>query len=510
MEEKIYKLTAIKLMNILNRINKKYLKTNSLRNLFATAFFFLISLLFGLFITPKLVYLLGPTSYGAYKIIQKYLGLGQVTEGRISQTLKLLISKNLTDNKVDKSGLLRSGIIVWKSYLPLMIIVLGLFSFFVPMTFSELNGDLFFYRIVMLLFSINILIISLCGIFESIWNGTNRAFRLMTLNIIWVSLLNVFIFFFLPIKPSLITLAFIIIANSSGRLIHLYRKTKKKYSWMSFSSDIIPVKLSYFKKLNIQNILWTLINRILFSFDILLIGYLFGTSFVTDISLMAYVGVMLISVFSLVPSAILPTLSALSNNQSSTKTVVNLMGETRSYLTNVSGSVLIFFMLINEVFLSIWLGPDNDIYRGNLINLLLYIYIYVSLCLKIDLLFMNALLEIFRKIKYVSIYLSLVIVLIFSLNNFINLFTIEILYLIMIFTLLPLKFFISYKTNQLAGGKRSKKSLTILFYLLLFIAVFFLIGSFWLTTIIGFLLLINILWRTLFFLPYINQKINDV
>lgn len=497
-------------MNILNRINKKYLKTNSLKNLFATAIFFLISLFLGLIITPKLVYFLGPVSYGAYKIIQKYLGLGQVAEGRISQTLKLLVSKNLTDNEVDKSGLVRSGIIVWKSYLPAMIIVLGLFSFFIPMTLSEVNGNIFFYRIVMLLFSINILIMSLCGIFESIWNGTNRAFLLMTLNIIWVSLLNVFIYFILPIKPSLITLALIIIACSSGRLIHLYRKTKKKYIWVSFSSSIIPVKLSDFKKLNIQNILWTLINRVLFSFDILLIGYLFGTSVVTDISLMAYVGVMLISVFSLVPSAILPTLGALSNKQSSIKTVVRLMAKTRSYLTNVSGSVLILFMLLNQSFLSIWLGADTEVYKGDLINLLICIHIYVSLCLKIDLLFMNAFLEIFRKIKYVSIYLSLVVVLILSLNYFLDLLTIEYLYLIIIITLLPLKFFVSYKSNQLAGGKKSKKSLIILFYLLLFVIVFFLIESFWLTSIISFLLFINITWRTLFFLPYINQKINDV
>lgn len=497
-------------MNILNRINKKYLKTNSLKNLFATAIFFLISLFLGLIVTPKLVYFLGPVSYGAYKIIQKYLGLGQVAEGRISQTLKLLVSKNLTDNEVDKSGLVRSGIIVWKSYLPAMIIVLGLFSFFIPMTLSEVNGNIFFYRIVMLLFSINILIMSLCGIFESIWNGTNRAFLLMTLNIIWVSLLNVFIYFILPIKPSLITLALIIIACSSGRLIHLYRKTKKKYIWVSFSSSIIPVKLSDFKKLNIQNILWTLINRVLFSFDILLIGYLFGTSVVTDISLMAYVGVMLISVFSLVPSAILPTLGALSNKQSSIKTVVRLMAKTRSYLTNVSGSVLILFMLLNQSFLSIWLGADTEVYKGDLINLLICIHIYVSLCLKIDLLFMNAFLEIFRKIKYVSIYLSLVVVLILSLNYFLDLLTIEYLYLIIIITLLPLKFFVSYKSNQLAGGEKSKKSLIILFYLLLFVIVFFLIESFWLTSIISFLLFINITWRTLFFLPYINQKINDV
>lgn len=497
-------------MNILQTINKKYLKTNSLRTLFTTSFFFIISLVLGLIITPKLVYFLGPVSYGAYKIIQKYLGLGQVAEGRISQTLKLLISKNLTDNEVDKSGLLRSSILVWKSYLPFMIIVLGLFSFFVPMTFSELNDNVFFYRIVMLLFSINLLIMSLCGIFESIWNGTNRAFRLLTLNIIWLSLLNVFIYFVLPIKPSLITLAFITIACSSGRLIHLYRKTKKKYIWVSFSNDIIPVKLSDFKKLNIQNILWTLINRILFSFDILLIGYLFGTSVVTDISLMAYVSVMLISVFSLVPSSILPTLSALSNEQSSTKTVVSLMVKTRSYLTNVSGSVLILIMLLNQSFLSIWLGADTEVYRGDLINLLICTHIYVILCLKIDLLFMNALLEIFRKIKYVSIYLGLVLVLILSLNYFLDLLTIENLYLIIIFTLLPLKFFISYKTNQLAGGEKSKKSLVILFYLLLFVIVFFLNESFWLTSIIVFLLLINIIWRTLFFLPYMNNKINDV
>ena len=79
----------------------------------------------GFFTTPVLLEYLGPVVFGIYKSIQKMFGFGQVSEGRVSETLKLKLGENIDKENSTLKPLFSRAISVWLRYLPLALLVYG-------------------------------------------------------------------------------------------------------------------------------------------------------------------------------------------------------------------------------------------------------------------------------------------------------------------------------------------------------------------------------------------------
>ena len=130
---KIHRLVLVQSINLRQLFSDSTLTKKATLNAFAAGLEYCASLLVGFLITPLLVGILGDFYYGAWQFLLRSVGYISPASGRPTQALKWTLAnlQNSTDYDL-KRRYVGSTLLVWLIFLPLMIILGAILTWFVP------------------------------------------------------------------------------------------------------------------------------------------------------------------------------------------------------------------------------------------------------------------------------------------------------------------------------------------------------------------------------------------
>lgn len=326
-----------------------------------------------LVLSPILVTGLGASSFGIWQILRRATGILSVADGRPNQSLKWIIANRQGDHDNDaKRRSVGSAIIVWFFFLPVLTLLGAVFVWASPSITGVSPNEVTVVKITATLLVVKILLLGLVGIPEAILRGSNLGYKRMGIVALLTCLEGGGMACVILAEHGLIMLAGVQVIMSILTGILFLHITKRSVSWFGCTKPSRQEIKSFFK-FNGWFFGWSVINRLLDSIDILLIGIILSATYVTQYTLTGYAPLMAFGVILIITGSVMPGLGGLIGSKEYNR-VNKLRDELTAYtwlLTTVCGSVI---LLLNPSFVNLWVGEQQ--YAGQGINLLLVILLF--------------------------------------------------------------------------------------------------------------------------------------
>lgn len=317
-----------------------------------------IVMLVGLVLNPILVTSLGVGLFGAWKICLRLLSYVSAADGQANQALKWTIASRRSITDVDqKKREIGCAMIVWLRFLPLMLLVGGLLSWFSPSFINGLPREYFVVtRMTCVLLVVNLLLFPLKSIPESVMVGMNLRYK-----IIWISAVGTLLSGILLATAAMSGLGLIGLATAFlvGSLLEgcaIFYMARRCLPWLAPRRPERG-EVSEFFGFSVWMLAWTLIQRLLLYSDIIIIGFVANASLVGAYTLTFYVAQFSITLSSLLVSAGMPGLGDIVGRgefKKADEVRAEIMGS--SWLLAVVLGTMI--LLWNRSFVSMWVGVD--------------------------------------------------------------------------------------------------------------------------------------------------------
>ena len=341
-------------------------KTNALSGLL----YFFVNTITAFIINPILVNYLGSYYFGIWKSIDKFLGFASVANGQGSQALKWTIANHEADDDyAQKKRYVASSIIVWFIFLPILIMIIGLFIYLSPSLIKNIDPSDYtlLYWIVFLL-GINLILTPLFDIPASVLVGTNQGNLANNIKTIWlVAAFFITYIIVVSLGYGLKALALSIIAITVLRGVNYLVTCKKRIAWFGY---LKPSKseLKTFFAFSSWKLVWAFVSRFLLSSEIIFLSILVGPTSVSKYIFTSYIPVTGILIAAIVTSAFNPGIGRLIGNKEfikSQKFIANL----REFVVSFSILIGAMTLLLNKSFVFLWAG--EELFLGSMINMLL-------------------------------------------------------------------------------------------------------------------------------------------
>lgn len=307
--------------------------------------------------SPILLEELGATVFGVWKTLQKIFDIVSVTDGRSGQALKMIIARaegNSSDQL--KKEAIGAAIIIWILYLPIAVFTLVGLYFYLPQVLG-LNGTESFNKELIALFfllSINLFIAPLIGIPDAVLMGINQGYKSIIIQVMGMIASTLSMVVLVVMGFGLKELGEVTLICTIFVSIIILIFVKKAVPWFAIK---IPskntVKIQGCKTFFMN--LWMLVEKILLSSDMVLIGALCSPAYVASYSFMTYVPQMATSLILIIGASITPGLASMlaSNQDDNSKRIINVFREVVLMLGTLFASL---YVLFNKSFISIWVG----------------------------------------------------------------------------------------------------------------------------------------------------------
>jgi O-antigen/teichoic acid export membrane protein len=330
---------------------------------------FVISSVLVFFLSPFLVKFLGTSTFGIWKSIQKILSFATIADGRATQALKWIIANDeVNENVKVKQQAVGSALKVWVYFLPFVLLIVFLLVWNLPSLINGLNKEMIpvLYQVGVIL-GVNLVLNPLMGIPDAILVGTNNGYRSTFIQTIGIIISNLLMLLVSYLGFGLVGLGYVVIFVTllNGGLI--FYVCKKNISWFGIQKPN-KEQVQEFFKFSFWVFIWSFVQKLILSTEIILIGYLLNPETVTGYVFTTYIIQLAVSVALLTGSAITPTLGKLigANEMPNARGVVKNIREIILCISLFFGSLVLF---INESFVDLWMG--STFYLGSYTNVLI-------------------------------------------------------------------------------------------------------------------------------------------
>lgn len=332
---------------------------------------FIVMALVGLLINPILVHSLGAADFGIWKACLRLLDLSGVADGRATQALKWVVAHGST--KSDKAELRRAiatSAIIWILWLPVLLLAVSAMIYFLPLLIKGIAIDqLVVARLTALTLGANVIVSAIIGIPDAVLIGTNQGYRSTVLTTAFLVASNLAMLFAAQAGYGLPALALITLASTITNGLFAWLVARQRVPWWGIAK---PARsdIARFAGFSNWTLGWALVQLLLLSSELLLIGALSGPVTVTKYTFTSYAVQFALSICLMTGSAVTPRLGALVGARDSREATV-LVSQAREILfaiMAVSGGGI---LLLNRAFVSTWVGPEY--YMGDTINALMVI-----------------------------------------------------------------------------------------------------------------------------------------
>ncbi len=330
------------------------------------------AILVGLLLNPLLLTSLGAVLFGTWKICLRLLTYVSAADGQANQALKWTIANRRSVTDVEqKRREIGCAVVVWLRFLPLMLLVGGLLSWFSPTFINDLPREYYFVtRLTCIVLVVNLLLFPLKSIPESVMVGMNLRYK-----ITWISAAGALFSGVLLAGAAWsgwglfgLAVAFLVGAVLEGGAI--FYMARRSLPWLTVRRPK-PGEVSKFFTFSVWMLAWTLIQRLLLYSDIIILGVVSNASLVAAYTLTFYVAQSSIALSSLLVSAGMPGLGDIvgrGDHKKADEVHSEIMAS--SWLLAVIIGAMI--LLWNRPFISLWVGADQFIgFWENLLIVLL-------------------------------------------------------------------------------------------------------------------------------------------
>lgn len=313
-----------------------------------------------LIITPIILAGLGQQLFGVYTLINRIQGYLSLADLRPSAILRFKLASLQTSMDSDlKKRLVGTTLILSLLSLPVMIVLGYLFSIYFHQIFIIDEIYIEIASITILIFSIFISFKSVLAIPESIVRGNNLEYKLFFIDPIRMILYSILVYFLIEWGYSLLGVVYaIIIAGIFDYLLKFIMQLRLLPGYFPKLPDIKMFK-SLFKSSSLY--LGSSFNQQLYiSYEIVLIGYLYGMKEVTIYSLTKAILYRVAESISTITSGITSSIGNLISSKSFEELIKIRLLLFRINMI-ISFIFISYFLIFNSSFVSLWVGKENFI-----------------------------------------------------------------------------------------------------------------------------------------------------
>lgn len=317
-------------------------------------------------LSPLLASSLGPASFGLWKASLRYLEFATTADGRSTQALKWLVAYRAAqlddDSKRREVG---ASMALWLAWLPLLLAALAFIVFIAPHAIKGVPPSEFStLRWTCAILGLNVVIAGLIGVPDAVLTGTNQGFRSMNINTMFLIVSNVAMLAAAMMGGNLILLATITVLCSALNGFFTLLSARRRVSWWGVKKPTLAdVKgISQFSGWTMG---WSLVQMLLMSTEIILVGYLLGALEVAKYTFTSYVVQFALSMCLLTASAIAPKIGLLLG-EGQRADAASLVRQTREIILSIATITAAAILLFNKSFVTLWAGAQS--YLGDPVN----------------------------------------------------------------------------------------------------------------------------------------------
>jgi O-antigen/teichoic acid export membrane protein len=319
-----------------------------------------------------------------------------MADGRPSQALKWVIANYQGSNDYKtKRQAVGSALGVWLVLMPLLLGIGAVLVWFSPIIAKVPQELSSLVRVIGSLLVLNLALGALIGVPEAVLRGMNLGYKRMGMvagmNILGGMLTAAAIHLGCGLLG--VAMAQVVVTAATGILFwHLVRSY---VPWFGIERVQLE-KIRRFFRLSIWYAAWDVVNRLLISSDVVLLGLLISASTVTDYVLTSYAAnTLIVGVVTMMIGAAAPGLGGLIGEKKYAK-VIELRKE-MLWMSSLSAGVLgTMILLWNPSFVRLWVGREH--YAGMWVNLLLVLIAVQLLFLRNEIYLIDLTLNVRRKV----------------------------------------------------------------------------------------------------------------
>ena len=361
--------------------------------------FFILAAI-GLVVNPLMVRSLGAQDFGTWKACLKILDLSSVADGRATQALKWIVahrSEQADDDRKRRD--VGAALAIWLLWMPLLIGALAIVIIALPRLINGISdAELPTVRLAAGFLGLNLVLTALLGLPDAVLVGTNQGYRTAVVATTFLVLSNLAMLITAYQGAGLVGLG--LVALTSSLLTGLTNLTiaRRRVPWWGIGRpnwDDVRGMLGFSN----WTLGWSLVQTLLLSSEVLLIGYLSGPVDVSRYTFTSYIAQFTISVCLIPGSAVAPRLGALIG-AGDTAGAARLYGQAREILLAVvviCGSAIV---VSNRLFVELWAGPS--FYIGDMTNLAIVVALFQLAVIRFEAQVQDVGLKIGRKVLWGS------------------------------------------------------------------------------------------------------------
>lgn len=327
-------------------------------------------LLVGFFLTPLMVMGLGDYSFGMWQILNRLVGYITPASGRPTYALKSALANQQASTDFDqKRRYVGSTLVIWAWFLPLLIGLGGVVSWFVPYWVHAPAEYVWIVRVVSGLLVANMIADTLASVPRAVLQGENLGYKRMDMSATLVIVGGAFTWLALYLKTGIVGVA-VSVVTATGVTGLFFGWVVRRYTpWFGVAK---PQRADIRQMLGLSwwFMAWNLITSLLLASDVVVLGLLGSVELVTDYTLTKYVPEMLIGVIVMIVFGISPGLGGIVGSKNYGR-AVRLRGEIMSLIWVAVTALGTAILLWNKVFMGLWVGTRH--YSGSLPNLLIVV-----------------------------------------------------------------------------------------------------------------------------------------
>lgn len=328
------------------------------------------SLLVGFLITPLMVTGLGNYFFGLWQVLNRLVGYINPASGRPAFALKATLANQQASTDYDqKRRYVGSTLLIWLLFLPFLISVGGIVSWFVPYWIQASAADVWVIRTVAGLLVANLIIGSLSSVPQSTLQGENLGYKRMGMSVLLVFVGGSFTWLALHFGTGIVGVAFAAVAFTFANGLFFLWVVKNYARWFGMARPR-PADVRQLLGLSWWFMGWNLVTNLLLASDVVVLGFLHSVESVTNYSLTKYVPETLIGIIVIIIFGIVPGLGRIIGTGDHEK-AIRLRSEINSFIWLIATTLGASILLWNRVFVTLWVGVEH--YAGTLPNLLIVI-----------------------------------------------------------------------------------------------------------------------------------------
>ena len=347
-----------------NLIKKAYF--TSLSRLLASAANFLSQMI----ITPWIITHLGQSLYGIFTLINKTEGYLSLVDLRPSAILRLKLSTLQHVSEIsEKRKYVGAAIYISAICLPIIIFIGIIISFFFPIIFHISNEYIAISQTIVFLVALFLGLRSFLGIPEAILRGNNLEYKGYLIEPLRCFVYGLFVYFSLTNNYGLLG---VVMSSFASFVFSFVLRFLLQLKYAPGHSPQKPDKkhMHEFKNKGGWYMGASFAYQLLQSVDIIIIGILYLPSFVACYALTRALSIRVSESLSLLFSSMSSGIGFLWGKKD-LASLVNIKIRLLRYNIMTGLILLFYFLLFNESFVALWVGPEN--FMGQSANILICI-----------------------------------------------------------------------------------------------------------------------------------------